>query len=124
MLPGYAGLIGPFWTKKEGDSWAYGILPGTQHLNPAGVVHGGLLVSLLDHVLSSIAWEAMGRRACVTVQMETKFLSAARENHFLKATGRVVHAAGSLVFVEGQLASAESVVLRGSAVLKMLVRDP
>ncbi|WP_435481307.1 PaaI family thioesterase [Variovorax sp. RT4R15] len=101
-------------------AWAYGILPCAQHLNPAGVVHGGLLMSLIDHVLSAIAWEAVGRRICVTIQMETKLLSAARENHFLKATGHVTHATGSLVFVDGEIHSGENAVLRASALLKIM----
>ena len=69
-LPGYAGLIGPLWVCKEEAGWAYGLLATADHLNPAGVVHGGLLTSLLDHGISAVAWEALGRRACVSVQLD------------------------------------------------------
>ena len=24
-LPGFAGLVGPLWTRKEDDGWAYGL---------------------------------------------------------------------------------------------------
>lgn len=123
-LPGFAGLIGPLWVRKEADGWAYGLQATADHLNPAGVVHGGLLTALLDHGLSAIAWEALGRRACVTVQLDTHFLAAAREGQFLEVRGRVVRATASLVFMQGELSVAGDAVATGVAVLKTLARPP
>lgn len=119
-LPGFVGLIGPLWTRKEDAGWAYGLLATPQHLNPAGVVHGGLLTTLIDHALSAIAWEAVERRACVTVQLDTQFVAAARDGQFLEARGRVVRATSNLVFVQGQVAVAGTEVVSASAVLKVL----
>jgi len=124
VLPGFAGLIGPLWVRKEADGWAYGLQATGDHLNPAGVVHGGLLTALLDHALSAIAWEALGRRACVTVQLDTHFLAAAREGQFLEVRGRVLRATSSLVFMQGELSVAGSVVATGAAVLKALGSAP
>lgn len=120
-LPGFAGLVGPLWTRKEEKdaSWAYGILAGPAHLNPAGLVHGGLLTTLMDHALSAIGWEATGRRACVTVQLDTHFLAAAREGDFLIARGRVLRATASLLFMQGSIATAETELVSASAILKL-----
>ena len=119
-LPGFAGLIGPLWVRKEDDGWAYGLLTTADHLNPAGVVHGGLLTALLDHGISAIAWEALGRRACVTVQLDTHFLAAAREGQFLQVRGRVARATSSLVFMQGELSAEGEVVATAVAVLKQV----
>ena len=119
-LPGFAGLIGPLWVRKEEDGWAYGLLATAGHLNPAGVVHGGLLTALLDHGISAIAWEALGRRACVTVQLDTHFLAAAREGQFLEVRGRVVRATSSLVFMQGELSTDGQAVATAAAVLKQM----
>ena len=70
-LDGFFGLVGPLWTRKEEGTWAYGFMAEPRHTNPAGVVHGGMLVTLIDHALSAIAWEANERRPCVTVQLDT-----------------------------------------------------
>lgn len=117
-LPGFAGLVGPLWTRKEQGQWAFGLLATEAHTNPAGLVHGGLLTTLADHTLSAIAWEALGRRPCVTVQLDTHFLAAARAGQFLEARGRVVRAASSLVFLQGQVWVDGSEVITASAVLK------
>ncbi len=121
-LPGFAGLIGPVWTRKEEAGWAYGVLATADHLNPAGLVHGGLLTTLVDHALSAIAWEALGRRACLTVQLDTQFLAAACGGHFLEAGGRVVRATSTLVFVQGHLSVAGTELVTASAILKAIAK--
>lgn len=119
-LRGFADRMGPLWTRKEAEGWAYGILATPDHLNPGGFVHGGVLCALFDHVVSAVAWEAVGRRACVTVQLNTQFLTAAREGQFLEARGRVVRATSTLVFVEGTLNCGDAELLRGSSVQKIM----
>ncbi|AUA56360.1 Uncharacterized protein, possibly involved in aromatic compounds catabolism [Achromobacter spanius] len=129
-LPGFAGLIGPLWVRKEGvfnegvrkeaQAWAYGLLATADHLNPAGLVHGGLLTALLDHGLSAIAWQALDRRPCVTVQLDTHFLAPARAGQFLEVRGQLLRATSSLVFMRGELSVAGNVVATGAAVLKVL----
>lgn len=121
-LPGFVGLIGPLWTRKEDAGWAYGLLATRQHLNPVGVVHGGLLTSLIDHALSAIAWEALGRRACVTVQLDTHFLASAREGQLLEARGHVTRATASLVFVQGRISVGGADIVTASALLKVIER--
>ena len=116
----FADRLGPLWTRKEAETWAYGILPTEDHLNPAGFVHGGVLCALFDHTVSTIAWEAVGRRACVTVQLSTQFLSAAREAQFLEARGKIVRLTTTLAFVEASVSTGPDELLRGSSVLKII----
>lgn len=119
-LPGYIGLIGPLWTRKEAPGWAYGLLVTPAHLNPAGVAHGGLLTSLLDHALSTIAWEALERRLCVTVQLDTQFLAAATAGQFVEVRAEVVQITSSLVFMQGRASIEGAVIATASAILKQL----
>jgi acyl-coenzyme A thioesterase PaaI-like protein len=80
-LPGAAmpGTLGIPWAKKTGDQWLYGLLTGPEHLNPAGVVHGGVLMAFADHGLSFLAWEAAERAPCTTIQLNTHFLDAIQQ---------------------------------------------
>lgn len=61
-LEGFFGLVGPLWARKEEGAWAYGFVAEKKHTNAAGIVHGGMLATLIDHALSAIAWEANDRR--------------------------------------------------------------
>ncbi len=118
-LPGFIGSAGPLWTRREGEGWAYGLLAEARHLNPAGVVHGGALLTLLDHAMSTVAWEASGRLPCVTVALDTHFLQAVREGQFAEARAGVSHRTRSLVFMKGQLVVEGNAVLTGQAILKV-----
>lgn len=119
-LPGFIGLVGPLWTRREDAAWAYGLLATASHVNPAGVVHGGLLATLIDHALSAIAWEAAGRRPCVTVQLDTHFLAPGRVGQFLVARGTVLRSSASLVFMQGRITADESDLVAATAVLKIV----
>jgi uncharacterized protein (TIGR00369 family) len=118
-LPGFFDLVGPLWTKKEGDSWAYGIVAEDKHINPAGIVHGGMLATLLDHALSAIAWEANDRKPCITIALDVHFLAPARPGQFVAARGRIVRQASSLVFMQGNLTVDGDEIATASAILKI-----
>ncbi len=118
-LPGFFGQVGPLWTRKEPAAWAYGVLADERHTNPAGIVHGGLLTTLLDHALSAIAWQANARKACITVALDVHFLAPARPGEFIEARGRIVRQASKLVFMQGSLTVQDRIVATASAILKI-----
>jgi len=119
-LTGFIEHAGPLWAKREDGGWAYGFAVVPQHLNPAGSAHGGALMTLMDHTLSAIAWEACGRSPCVTLQMDSHFVSPVRPGQFVEARAEVVERTGSLVFMRGELRTSERLVLTASAPMKTL----
>lgn len=119
-LGGFIDCAGPLWTCKEEGGWAYGILAEDKHLNPARMVHGGLLETLIDHAVSAIAWEATGRQKCVTLQMDAHFLAAARKGMFIEARGHVVHRTASTLFMQGMLTVDGRPILSAQALMKIL----
>lgn len=119
-LDGFVGSIGPLWTRKEIDTWAYAFVPTSQHINPAGIVHGGFLMTLIDHALSAIAWENAGRRPCVTIQIDVRFLTAVQPHTLVEARGRVVRRTATLSFTDGNLTVGAEIVAAASAILKIL----
>lgn len=119
-LEGFFGLVGPMWTRQEGEGWAYAFVAEAKHLNRAGVVHGGMLATLMDHALSAIAWEGSERRPCVTVQLDVQYLAPVLPGQLVEARGRVARRSSSLVFLQGNLLVKGEEVMTGSAILKVL----
>ncbi|MFM0504840.1 PaaI family thioesterase [Paraburkholderia caffeinilytica] len=117
---GFTGLVGPLWSRANLDLLTFGVIVDEQHLNPAGVVHGGMLTTLLDQVLSTAAWQVSGRQPCVTVQFDTQFLSSVKAGVFVEARAEVVKTTRELVFTRGELTVSTDRVATGSAVLKIL----
>jgi uncharacterized protein (TIGR00369 family) len=119
-LEGLFDSVGPLWARKEEDVWAYGIVADKRHTNSKGVVHGGMLAALADHALSAIAWQAVDRRPCVTIQLGMQFIAAVQPGRLVEARGRVVRRTSSLVFMEGSLSVDGAEVATASAVLKIV----
>lgn len=106
-LPGapMPGSLGVPWAKKLDGNWLYGLLTDTDHANPSGVVHGGVLMAFADHGLSFLAWEAAERAPCTTIQLNTHFLDAIRPGEFIELRGDVTRRTRGLVFVRGIIAA-------------------
>ncbi|WP_315128684.1 PaaI family thioesterase [Comamonas antarctica] len=118
-LPGFMGLAGPLWTRREEGGWAYGLQVQRQHLNPAGVLHGGALLTLVDHALSTVAWQALQRQPCLTLQLDSQFLASVAEGGFVVVRARVTQRTRSLLFLQGLATVEESPVLQAQAIMKV-----
>ncbi len=118
-LPGFIGQAGPLMTRRVAGEWVYGLQVRATHLNPAGVVHGGALSTLMDHAISTVAWEACGRVPCITLELNTHFLSAVREGQLVEARATVTRRTRSLVFMQGQLTVNGDAVLSAQAIMKV-----
>jgi len=121
---GFTGLTGPLWSRPEGDSWAYGLMPTDNHVNGHGIVHGGMLMTLLDNALGITVWMAAGRRPVVTMQLNTHFLAAARPGEFLEGRGEIVRTANSVIFVRGAITTAGRQVAVADGIWKVLAAKP
>lgn len=120
QVEGYPALIGPFQAKREGDSWAYRFVAERRHINIGGVVHGGMLMSFMDDVLGLTVWGAAGRKPVTTVQLNTHFISPAREGDSVEGRAEVLRATRSVVFVRGALTVEGRIVAAADGVWKIL----
>ncbi|MGE0417989.1 MAG: PaaI family thioesterase [Acetobacteraceae bacterium] len=98
--------IGTPWRRRVGDAWQYGLQTRPDHANPAGAVHGGILVAFADHCLGCYVEAAGGGVPNVTIQLNTHFLSAVQPGEFVALRGEVTRTTGSMVFVRGLISAA------------------
>ncbi|WP_172293737.1 PaaI family thioesterase [Pseudoruegeria sp. HB172150] len=111
--------IGPLLARRDGDGWRYGLATDERHGNVLGLVHGGTVTSLMDHAMTLVAYEACERQPAVTVQMETRFIAAARPGDLLEAAAELRERTGSLLFLDCRIAVGDRAVAAGSAVMKL-----
>lgn len=121
-LPGAAlpAGIGMPWAKRHDGQWRYGLLTVGAHANPQGAVHGGVLMTFLDHGLSMLAWEAAARAPCATIQLNGHFLEAVAPGAFVELRGEVVRRTRALVFVRGSLSVASRDVVAADGIWRVL----
>ncbi|MHB0773002.1 PaaI family thioesterase [Bradyrhizobium sp. 1.29L] len=122
MLDRFATYSGPFWHRVEPDvpvQCAFRV--EQQHLNGAGYVHGGCLMTFADYCLFAIASPVLDCDA-VTISITGDFVDAARDGELIEGTGEVTRAGSSLIFVRGQLKSGERLLFTFSGTLKRMKR--
>lgn len=85
------------------------------HLNPNGVVHGGVLFAALDTVMGAAVMSVVDEgEACSTVDLHVRYHAAARSG-MVKTTARILHAGRRLVALTGESVHLESESLLASA---------
>lgn len=117
----FTQLVGPIWGRRGGaEGSVHGLLVEERHLNSRGVVHGGMLMALADHVLGWLVFEAVGGAPCVTVSMNSQFMGAVKPGDWLEMRGSVVRQTRSLVFVAGPMTVDGKTVFTAEGIWKIL----
>ena len=78
-----------------------------------------MLVTLVDHAIATVAWEANGRKPCLTITLDTQFIAAVRPGVFVESRARVSGRTSSLMFMPGIVTVAGDTVLTASAVIRL-----
>lgn len=120
---GFVGLVGPFWMKKDGDSYRYAFVAEHKHHNRRGVVQGGMIMTFADRSLGMTAWYANEKKPQATVHLDVHFIDAVQIGEFVEMTARVVRRTRSLIFMSGELTVGKRVVATANGVWKALGRS-
>jgi uncharacterized protein (TIGR00369 family) len=115
----FMAAIGPLLTTRDGeDGFIYALETREEHANALGLVHGGVITGLLDQAISLVAWTAADRAPVVTVQIDTRFLVATKPGVILKARAQIRHIAGSMMFVDAEVADGTQRIALATAIMK------
>ncbi len=116
--------IGPIYKKYVGGKLTAGaILVDDIHVNMRGVVHGGMMMSLIDHTLARMVSDAVAGNPCTTISLNCDFVAGARLGDWLVATGDVTKHTRSLVFIRGKVECGDKLLMTASGVWKRLGAD-
>lgn len=118
---GFAAANGPWFEKIDNGRAIRGFLPGPQHANALGIVHGGMLAAFLDSAMGTAVWHTLQRRA-VTLRLSIDYLGPGRIGDWLQAEGEVVGRDEHMVQVRGRLYGPRHDVLAGLGVFSLLSR--
>jgi acyl-CoA thioesterase len=98
--------------ESQGDGQArFAVDLRQDHLNPYGVVHGGVVYSLIDTAMGAavVSRLAPGER-CATLEVKLNYLAPATEGR-LTADARVVERGGRIAVLEARVVRADGRVV-------------
>lgn len=117
---GIVGLVGPFWTRKSGDSHLFALKVEPKHHNRRGILHGGMLMIFADRSMGMTCWYANGQQPQATVHLDMHFVDAVQIGEFVEAKCKVVRRTRALVFMSAEFVVGERIVATANGVWKTL----
>ena len=90
------------------------------HLNSAGITHGGFISAVVDAGAGTAAHRAAENNPCVTISLELKFISAVKLGQELVGTVKIQKKTKSMVFLTCELKAENKIVATASGVWKKL----
>ena len=90
------------------------------HLNAAGITHGGFIAALVDSRAGTAAHRAADGSPCVTISLELKFISTVKLGQKLIGNTKIQKKTKSMVFLTCELVAEEKIVATASGVWKIL----
>jgi uncharacterized protein (TIGR00369 family) len=116
----FAELVGPVCYRPSDDGIHIGWRAEDHHLNPGGVIHGGMLMMLVDDLMGATVYSQLGNDPKATVSLNSDFLSAAQAGDWVEGVGEITRHTRSLIFVRALLSVGDRPLLSAQAVWKFV----
>ena len=94
------------------------------HLNAAGITHGGYLSALIDAGAGTAAHKASGNVPCVTISLDLKFIGASKVGDEVIGFTRILKKTSTLVFLFCELRCNDKIITSASGIWKILKIKP
>ena len=92
------------------------------HLNAAGITHGGYLSALVDAGSGTAVHRAVGNLPCVTISLDLKFIGASKKGDEIIGHTRILKKTATLVFIFCELKCNSKTITSGSGVWKIVTK--
>ena len=110
-------LIGPVYSKGEGEDLVLGLRVEQKHCNMRGGLHGGIVATLADVALGyAIAFSTKPPTGLITANLTLDFAGTAKIGDWLEARVDVQKKGSRLAFANCYLSVGEQRIVRASAV--------
>ena len=90
------------------------------HLNAAGITHGGYLSALVDAGAGTAAHRSAESAPCVTISLDLKFIGASKLGDEIIGNVKILKKTKTLVFLFCELKCGDKIITSASGVWKIL----
>jgi uncharacterized protein (TIGR00369 family) len=116
----FGELVGPIWRLETPERLRWGFVVAPKHLNRAGNLHGGMLMTFADQAMAMTARKASGDKRHATIELNIQFIDAVRLGQFVEAHTNIVRVTRSVVFMEVKMFVGERLVVSANGIWKIL----
>ena len=94
------------------------------HLNAAGITHGGFICSLIVAGAGTAAHRSAGQAPCVTISLDLKFIATTKIGDEIIGLVKILKKTKSMVFLICHLKSKDKIIASASGIWKILKQNP
>ena len=94
------------------------------HLNAAGITHGGYLSALIDAGAGTAAHRSAQNAPCVTISLDLKFIRTSKINDEIVGNVKILKKTKTLIFLFCELKTNDKIITSASGVWKILKIKP
>ena len=102
------------------DEYEFKTTINENHLNAAGITHGGFIAALVDAGAGTAAHRSTDNCPCVTISLELKFISAVHLGQELIGNTKIQKKTKSMIFLTCELKAEKKIVATASGIWKIL----
>ncbi|WP_346010322.1 PaaI family thioesterase [Paenibacillus sp. SYP-B3998] len=104
--PTFWGFLGCEFVSIKDDVITIALEAKQQHLNLIGIVHGGVLSSLLDNAMGIIVMTARPEDKVVTTNLNVHFVAPLKEGRLL-VSAEIIHQSRKMITTQGRVTDSE-----------------
>ena len=90
------------------------------HLNAAGITHGGYIAALIDAGAGTSAYRASNNVPCVTISLDIKFIGASKAGDEIIGKTKILKKTNTLIFLFCELFCNQKIIASASGIWKIL----
>ena len=121
LKPGFMKHNGGLLFKNVSENeYQFKTIIKENHLNSAGITHGGFICAVVDAGAGTAAHRAVENNPCVTISLELKFISPVKLGKELVGTVKIQKKTKSMVFLTCELKTENRIAATASGVWKKL----
>jgi len=94
------------------------------HLNAAGITHGGYIAALIDAGAGTSAHRASDNAPCVTISLDLKFIGASKTGDEIIGRTKILKKTNTLIFLFCELKCNDKIIASASGIWKILKVKP
>ena len=94
------------------------------HLNAAGITHGGYIAALIDAGAGTSAHRSANGAPCVTISLDLKFIGASKTDDEIIGKTKILKKTNTLIFLFCELFCNGKIIASASGIWKILKIKP
>ena len=125
LKPGFMKHNGGLLFRKiSNDEYEFKSTIMENHLNAAGITHGGYLSALVDAGAGTAAHRSAENAPCVTISLDLKFIGASKVGNEIIGNVKILKKTKTLIFLFCILKCESKIITSASGVWKILKVKP